>query len=73
MWTLLHYQKLCAAIASGAKRVRYDNGNEVEYQTTSEMLLLKTKMEQALGLDASGNAVSVPRYDRTVGVYSSGR
>ncbi len=73
MWTLAQYQKLCAALASGAKRVRYDNGNEVEYQTTSDMLDLKASMEKALGLDASGNPVSVPRYDRTVAVYSSGR
>ena len=30
--------ELEAAIASGAKRIEHDNGNEIEYQSTEQML-----------------------------------
>lgn len=73
-WTEAQYQKLCAAIASGILRVRYDTNNEVMYQSTADMLLVKSQMERALNLDAAGNPIgSTTRFDRSVGVYSSGR
>ena len=39
-----------AAIATGAKKVRYRDGREVEYRTMDEMLTALTRMEAELGL-----------------------
>ena len=72
-WTLPQYQKLCAAIASGIQKVKYDVGNEVTYQTSNEMLRIKSEMEAALGLDTNGNPLNRNNFNRTVGVYRSGR
>lgn len=72
-WTLPQYQKLCAAIASGVQRVRYDAGNDVAYQSTADMLRAKIEMETALGLDTAGNPLSTGSFNRTVSVYRSGR
>lgn len=68
MWTQADYQALCRAIASGLKRVRYNAGNEVEYQTAAEMLSIKREMEAALGLGANGQSVGASMFDHTIGV-----
>jgi hypothetical protein len=73
-YTMPMYDKLCKAIASGVMRVRYDQGNEVTYQTGEHMLRVKRDMEQALGLDSAGNPIAAGTvFDTTVGVYESGR
>jgi hypothetical protein len=73
-YTMAGYEKLCAAIASGLKKVRYDAQNEIDYQSTDEMLRAKLNMEQALGLDPAGNVLNPSGTSRmSVGVYVSGR
>lgn len=73
-YTQAQYEKLCAAIASGLKKVRYDAQNEIDYQTSDEMLRVKRDMEAALGLDASGNALAASGTSRmSVAVYVLGR
>jgi hypothetical protein len=72
-WTMPQYEKLCAAIARGVMRVRYDAGNEVTYQTSSDMLNVKREMETALKLNSDGTPLSANSFNRTVGVYRSGR
>ncbi len=46
-FTLTQYQAVCAAIASGELRVRYD-GKEVEYRTMRELMQAKALIEAEL-------------------------
>ena len=48
-YTLDQYNTLVAAIASGAKFVKYDD-KEVEYQSLTDMQSIKSEMEEDLGL-----------------------
>lgn len=67
-FTQEQYNTLCAAIAEGARRVKYQD-KEVEYHSLSEMLRLKTAMESDLGLNGAGETLGSRR---AVGVYGSG-
>jgi hypothetical protein len=72
-FTSTQYQTLCATIATGVLKVRYDNGHEVTYQNAAEMLDVKRQMEAVLGLDSTGNPLAAGQtFDRTVGVYDPG-
>jgi hypothetical protein len=53
-WTQTDIDKLKAAIASGARRVRY-NDREIEYQTTDDMLKALALAQQEVNA-AAGNA-----------------
>lgn len=66
-FTIEQYNTLCAAIAEGARRVKYQD-KEVEYHSLTEMLKLKNVMENDLGLNGTGPLGS----RRVVGVYGSG-
>ncbi len=72
MFTQGDYQKVCRALANGYKRVRYDNGHEVEFQTGDELRATKASIEAALGLNSAGQPLG-QSFDRTVAVYDSGR
>lgn len=66
-FTTEQYTALCAAIAEGARRVKYQD-KEVEYHSLTEMLKLKGVMETDLGINGSDPLGR----RRTVGVYGSG-
>jgi len=63
-WTQAQLDTLEAAIASGTKRVEYQN-RSVTYHSLAEMMKLRDKMREALGKDTSK-----PR--RTFTHYSDG-
>lgn len=63
-YTQENYDKLAAAIATGAKRVKYGD-EEVEYQDTEKMQALLMKMARALGHITPGSG-------RTFGEFSKG-
>lgn len=67
-FTQEQYTALCAAIAEGARRVKYQD-KEVEYHSLTEMLKLKSVMETDLGISGAGNGLGTRR---AVGVYGSG-
>jgi hypothetical protein len=46
-YTLNQYNGICAAIASGELRVRYD-GKEVEYRSVADLLKAKQQIESEL-------------------------
>lgn len=48
-WTQQQYDDLCAAIAEGARKVKYAD-KEVEFRSQREMLILKAQMEKELGI-----------------------
>lgn len=48
-FTQADLERLERAIAQGAKRVRYDDGREVEYHSLSDLLKAKGIVEAALG------------------------
>lgn len=50
-WTTADYNTLCAAIASGARKVKYED-KEVEYRSLNEMLRIRKQMEAELGLNS---------------------
>lgn len=68
-FTTEQYTALIGAIAEGALRVKYQD-KEVEYRSLTEMLKLKTLMENDLGMNADGCNPLGTR--RAVGVYGSG-
>lgn len=68
MYTLEMYNALCAAIAQGARRVKYSD-KEVEYMSLAEMLSIKDLMEQELGL---GQYATNAQGNRRVAVYFKG-
>lgn len=68
-FTVEQYNALCAALAEGARRVKYQD-KEVEYHSLSEMLKLKGVMEADLGIGA-GSDDSLGRR-RSVGVFGNG-
>jgi hypothetical protein len=49
MWTQADLNALTAAIAQGAKKVKYSD-KEVEYRSLAEMLQLRDLMQRELGL-----------------------
>lgn len=49
-FTLYNYNKLCAAIATGATEVQFSD-RKVIYRSLREMLQIKTIMEKSLGLN----------------------
>lgn len=53
-YTLDQYNNLLAAIAQGARRVRYGD-KEVEYRSLDEMLNTKRQMETDLGISDAAN------------------
>lgn len=54
-YTIEQYKALEQSIASGEKRVKY-NDKEVEYRSISEMKELLAMMRKALGLDCSSTS-----------------
>lgn len=69
-FTEVQYRSLVAAIAEGALRVKYQD-KEVEYRSLTDMIKLKTLMENDLGLNADGSTNCLGSR-RAVGVYGSG-
>jgi methionine synthase I (cobalamin-dependent) len=65
-WTAEDLAALNAAIASGAKKVKYSD-REIEYQSLSDMLKARGIIRAALGCCGSTLAGG-----RTYGAYSSG-
>lgn len=66
-YTQAQYAALCASIAEGATKVKYQD-KEVEYRSLKDMITLKGLMESELfpaGLNNNGA-------HRTVSVYGSG-
>lgn len=57
------YLALCAAIVNGSKVVRYGD-KTVEYRSLDEMLRIKGIMEEALGINNSGNGRRVADFNR---------
>lgn len=51
-FTLDNYNKLCAAIATGATEVQFSD-RKVIYRSLKEMLQIKSIMEKSLGLSKS--------------------
>jgi len=48
-WTLQHLKELEEAIASGVRRVEY-NDRTVEYKSTKEMFMARSEIRKCLGL-----------------------
>ncbi len=63
-WTQADRDKLAAAIATGARRVRFQT-HEVEYQSMSDMRAVLAEMDEQL--NPAGPAIR-----RTAAEYSSG-
>ena len=53
-YTLIEYQALSAAIASGASKVKYGD-KEVDYRSLDEMIRLQIEMERCLFPENSNN------------------
>lgn len=62
-WTTEDLDKLKAAIATGAKTVKYAD-KEVDYRSLSEMIAIKKTMEQELGLLPAGSKHSYPSFSK---------
>lgn len=62
-YTQDQYDKLVAALASGAKFVKYSD-KEVEYRSIAEMQALKREMEIALGIIRCASRKSYAVYDK---------
>jgi hypothetical protein len=62
-YTQENYDKLAAAIATGAQRVRYGT-KEIEYQSTESMEKLLTTMARALGYIKPGNGRTYAEFSR---------
>lgn len=60
------YGQLVAAIAQGTKSVKYSD-KEVVYQTTANMLLIKSQMEAELGINEEPN--NTQRRGRRIGCF----
>ena len=72
-YTLTQYQAICAAIASGELRVRYD-GKEVEYRSMTDLMRAKASIEAGLiatGVLAAPDAGGVVRGGTTYSEYSA--
>lgn len=69
-FTMEQYNALIGAIAEGALRVKYQD-KEVEYRSLTEMLKLKSLMENDLGLGGDGTD-NPSGGRRLVGTYGSG-
>jgi len=72
-YTLTQYQAVCAAIASGERRVKYD-GKEVEYRSMAELMQSKSVIESELiatgQLTDPTTAAGVQRGGTTYAMYS---
>lgn len=66
IYTMEQYTALCAAIAEGALRVKYQD-KEVEYRSLKDMMQIKQMMEADLDLFPDQNG---PR--RVIAVHSKG-
>jgi len=55
-WTQGDLDKISAAIAMGAKRVRFQT-HEVEYHSVAEMRAIKTEIEKELSGSTSGGII----------------
>lgn len=67
-WTQSDVDALKAAIATGARRARMSNGEEVEYRSLDEMRtalrLMEAEVAGQTGAAAQGFAVTQPRMGR---------
>jgi len=62
-WTQEELQKLEAAIAQGARVVKYAD-KEVEYRSLKEMLQIRDEIKKELGLISSSNLRKVGIFDK---------
>ena len=71
-YTTTQYAAVCAAIASGERRVKYD-GKEVEYRSMAELMQAKANIEAELiatGQLAAPESSGVQRGSTTYAAYS---
>ena len=70
-YTLTQYSAVCAAIASGERRVKYD-GKEVEFRSIAELMQAKASIEAELtatGQLAAPDAGGTTRGSTTYAAY----
>jgi len=60
-WTADDLAILERAIASGAKKVKYSNDQEVEYRELSDMLKTREEIKRALANDSNPSALNDSR------------
>ena len=53
-YTQEQYSDLVAAIAEGVLSVRFSDGRQISYRSLSEMMNLKSVMEEELGVSGAG-------------------
>ena len=53
-YTQQQYNDLVAAIAEGVLSVRFSDGRQISYRSLSEMMNLKSVMEEELGVSGAG-------------------
>ena len=53
-YTQQQYSDLVAAIAEGVLSVRFSDGRQISYRSLSEMMNLKSVMEEDLGVSGAG-------------------
>jgi hypothetical protein len=53
-YTQQQYSDLVAAIAEGVLSVRFSDGRQISYRSLSEMMNLKSVMEEELGVSGAG-------------------
>lgn len=63
VWTQEQYQNLCNAIAEGAMEVKYGD-KWIKYNSLSDMLKLKSVMEQDLGITKNPSGNSYAWFDK---------
>ena len=53
-YTQQQYNDLVSAIAEGVLQVRFSDGRQLSYRSLSEMMNLKSVMEEELGVSGAG-------------------
>jgi hypothetical protein len=69
-WTTIDLKNLEDAIASGAKRVRYqteEGEREVQYRSSADMIALRRLMRIELGLTDRKDRVSLGNFSKGLG------
>ena len=61
-WTQQDYDTLKSAVGSGARRVRYMDGKEVEYHSLDAMRSLLAEMHAELNAATAGGSRVMPLY-----------
>ncbi|GJD65166.1 phage head-tail joining protein [Methylobacterium frigidaeris] len=63
-WTTADLDAINAAIASGARKVRFADNREVEYRTLADMRSIRDEIAAALGLKAEAPRVTFATFTR---------